>query len=401
MGAARSASLIRGFTGSLRPFQIRGWAYEPSRPGEHVRVEARLDGELLGTTTASQFAEHLLRAGIGGGDHAFVFNTDRLLPVDAPDRVEVRALPENGPPIPLAYAKATRAGSGRTHAPEPNRLPEGGTLDFAMADATQRPVFVLGSARSGTSAMAQALNSATRYKGFGEGHLLDMLPDLLRAVREHYQHRAGKKRLPTLLAAVPQAQSEAVIAQGFAQLMRGLYPSGCWMDKTPGPDMTRAAPSLRQVWPEARFIHMRRRGIENVNSRRRKFPGRSFREHCDDWIESVTAWESARPLLAGVALEVDQLVLAREPDRVVQVLAPFLSLDANEEGRLRQALATDRPERTSPVFGRPLALADLSWSTEERGLFHDVCGTVMQKLGYALTDDYFLPGGASLAVLRV
>ena len=47
------------------------------------------------------------------------------------------------------------------------------------------PVFVVGAARSGTSAMAQALVKATRYQGFAEGHVLDIAIRVGNAVEQH------------------------------------------------------------------------------------------------------------------------------------------------------------------------------------------------------------------------
>jgi hypothetical protein len=43
-------------------------------------------------------------------------------------------------------------------------------------------VYILGSTRSGTSAVRNAL-AETRYKGYGEGHLVKILVDLIASVR--------------------------------------------------------------------------------------------------------------------------------------------------------------------------------------------------------------------------
>jgi len=47
------------------------------------------------------------------------------------------------------------------------------------------------------------------------------------------------------------------------------FSSAHWVDKTPNLDIVRSADILYRIWPEAKFIYMKRRGIENVMSRLR------------------------------------------------------------------------------------------------------------------------------------
>jgi hypothetical protein len=51
------------------------------------------------------------------------------------------------------------------------------------------PVFVVGAARSGTSALFAALTQTTRYRGFGEGHLLDIAAKLNAEIKAHITYK--------------------------------------------------------------------------------------------------------------------------------------------------------------------------------------------------------------------
>jgi hypothetical protein len=54
--------------------QIGGWAWDRSQPDKHVQVEIRDGGTVLSTVGAVQFRRDLFDAGIGHGDHAFVYH---------------------------------------------------------------------------------------------------------------------------------------------------------------------------------------------------------------------------------------------------------------------------------------------------------------------------------------
>ena len=395
---------LRGLLSPLREHQVRGWAFEPEAPDHHVTIEVRLDGQQIGRAQADLFYDHLAKAGIGQGDHGFTFNTDQQIPTDVPERLEVVAYSQAGqavrlplalrpPPAPFAAAPQAEAATVRPSL----------AFRFQSADATQHPVFVLGAARSGTSALAQALMRSTRYQGHGEGHLLDLVSGLLGTVGKHYADRRGEwvSGINTMIAAVPQRFMEDAVRHGFVELARSLFPSGFWLDKTPRPAMTRAAPCLLDIWPDARFVYMKRRAIENIESRRRKFPGIGFAEHCADWTANLADWHDVKMGLSGRAVEIDQQVLAHEPGRVVEVLAPLLSLNAQEGMRLKQALAFDHPERTSRQFGSVSGLDQVAWTPEERAVFRQTCGATMRQCGYADGPDYFLAGQEHVGIMPV
>ena len=141
-----------------------------------------------------------------------------------------------------------------------------------ITDEGQFPVFVLGPARSGTSAMALGLLDSGRYSGYGEGHLLPLAHDLL-ATADTYYRRYAEAGADTLLGRVPIAAFQSLIRRSFVQLARDVFPTRFWLDKTPTVAMVHAAPLMKELWPNARFIFMKRRVIENVLSRLRKFPG--------------------------------------------------------------------------------------------------------------------------------
>jgi hypothetical protein len=91
-----------------------------------------------------------------------------------------------------------------------------------------------------------------------------------------------------------------------------------------------------------------------------------------------------------MAIEVDQLTMAREPARVATALGAFLDLEPEETERLITRLESTRVEQTSTDIAHTLDIADVGWSTDEIKTFYDICGTAMREYGYSEDKSYFL-----------
>ena len=175
--------------------------------------------------------------------------------------------------------------------------------------------------------MATALACGTRYVGFREGQLFDLLAQLERCAETFYaDKRSSLENSNLMLSHVPLDYLSAVIGSAFRDLADRLFSSRYWVDKTPNVDMIRLAPTLLRLWPKAKFIYMKRRGIENLMSRLRKFPDTiTFHTHCADWAESMEVWEKVRTQLGRSSIEVDQRHMLSESDAVADVSDTILS----------------------------------------------------------------------------
>ncbi len=52
---------------------VKGWAWYPDMPERRVEIEVLVDGELIGETVAAMHRPDLVSAGIGDGNHSFVY----------------------------------------------------------------------------------------------------------------------------------------------------------------------------------------------------------------------------------------------------------------------------------------------------------------------------------------
>src|SRR5579863_10032735 len=158
---------MRGFIELVEPREIRGWAYDSDRPDYPVKVVATVDDEELGTTVADISRADLGAANVGDGRHGFALVFQPPLLIDQLGKVEVAANSAEGVP---AILRRTRFASDVMKSTQPIPWP---------SDPSQHPVFILGTTRSGTSAVSLALLKSGAYGGAGEGHVLELLGDLL------------------------------------------------------------------------------------------------------------------------------------------------------------------------------------------------------------------------------
>jgi len=393
-------TILKGVVEILEPSNIRGWAFLDDQDDVHLEVKALLNGALIGGGRADIMRKDLAQAGIGRGDHAFDIRLDNAVSLQEMQSVEIFAVIPTGQDVRLELAErgivAVEVEPPRPVMPAaPCRLR---VFPMPSVDVEQRPVFILGAARSGTSALSQALLTCGEYQGFQEGHFLWLLPRFLETLRQFYAIN-GVDGLPerfTMLAHVPHAYMVSSVRATMVAAASEMFPTGKWIEKTPRPEMIAAARLMQELWPNARFIFLKRRGLENVASRLVKFPQISFQDHCRDWTKSMEAWLSVRDLLKSAAIEVEQLALARTPDRVATTLGEFLDMPKNAIARLAWSLKNDWPEATSNVR-RPMAnIAKLGWLDKQVVEFRSICAPMMAAFGYGYGEEYFAAPVASI-----
>ncbi len=104
------------------------------------------------------------------------------------------------------------------------------------------------------------------------------------------------------------------------------------------------------------------------------------------------SWLRVRPALAGAAIEVDQLLVARDPSRAAAAISAFLSLSDREAGYLEQVFSRERPEQTSDTFGATYDVEKLTWSAAEMKTFESSCSSMMEEFGYDFGGRYYQEG---------
>jgi hypothetical protein len=255
-----------------------------------------------------------------------------------------------------------------------------------------RPVFIIGAARSGTSVVGLALRRATRYRGFKEGHLLELGLRFADTIAAYFAHKDQWMRAEAQagyhLGRIPPSRVLAETMELLRRLTAG-YTTQFWFDKTPGHPMVASAPILARTWPNARFLFMKRRGLENLKSRRHKFRN-DFAVDCRVWAGIMSEWRAVRDVVGDRAIELDQRALLDEPGFSATRIGALLELTPDEVDAFAAVLGQERPQVTDPTHRVIADIAELGWSDDEIETFRAICGPEMDAYGYTYDARYSL-----------
>lgn len=250
------------------------------------------------------------------------------------------------------------------------------------------PIFVLGSVRSGTSAVCLALKQGAGIPGHDEGHVTTLLQSAFSAADVAVNNIAATPG-DYLLREFDVTAFNRHCSDFVIQFLDTRYPEGLWVDKSPDDGLgcpgIRSAAHFGKLYPHARFLFCIRRGIENVLSRERKFPQTPFYSHCRSWAEAVTTWHDVRSTLGERWLDIRQESLALAPERVASEIGRFLQLDEDQIAGMSDFLSCVRPEQSQPAGeGDEIGLDETGWDEPRKEIFRSQCSEAMKLAGYAM-----------------
>jgi hypothetical protein len=253
------------------------------------------------------------------------------------------------------------------------------------------PVFIVGSPRSGTSALAGVMRNIG-YHGFLEGNFLSLLRHTDVLVDRHYVWFPETDEERVMLANIDKRDLKRRLFEVFRTTVNDLNPKEPWFDKSGNPEMILAIPIVRELWPGSVFVFAKRRGIENVISRMKKFPNHTFEYHCSDWAKNMAAWRTIRRQLPpGCFIEVEQRDMIQQPERTAQSLCAFLQVDESAVSAAYKVMSTRRPQESSEgSASKTFSLAESGWTVEQTETFLKHCETEMKEFGYTM--DLETPG---------
>lgn len=264
------------------------------------------------------------------------------------------------------------------------------TLTLVRDDCVSPAIFIVGSPRSGTTVVGNSLRKVLDAEaGFGESHLLPLAGEVVKTVAEFHQS-SGAAAIPGMMLhhVNPHLLAEQMLSV-IKRQYSNLFAQGCILDKTPGGAMIRALPDIQRLWPEARIIFVKRRGIENVVSRLKKFPEVDFKSHCSQWKNCMNAWDWVKGGLVN-KIEVDQFDVLTQPVLVAKRLGDFLDLPSVQISALERHFSSDKPEQTRSVSHSALSINNVNWNNEQKSFFIQHCAENLERWGYSQDESYYL-----------
>lgn len=262
-----------------------------------------------------------------------------------------------------------------------------------MPNKECRPVFIVGSSRTGTSVVVNALLDGAEIPGHREGHYIPIVHFLAKAAQEYHQQQTGRDKAKySFITKIPLK----TVIQDVLDMVKGRYEKEfagkeVWFDKSPDGPTLRALPYILTMWPNARFIFTKRRSIENIVSRLKKFLHLSFRDNCERWALSMRLWKEHRPTMSNDSwIEIDQRDIAIAPAEVAKKIGTLLELDEPKIKKIENIFSTQRPEFSGSDEAKPLSLETVGWSAQQKEVFKEVCGAINREWGYSEDERYYL-----------
>jgi hypothetical protein len=259
------------------------------------------------------------------------------------------------------------------------------------------PIFVIGSPRSGTTALAQSLG---RHPALWVGKESYLLHDLFGGRRiEEMWARHMQRVNPCWVAHEKVEQDEllAFIGLGVNALFSSRSEGKRWIDPTPL--YTPMVETVAAMFPGAVFVHMLRDGRHVVRSminferkfsdetiakaQRNEIPrwSKDFRRACETWAAWVEAALNFEAAHSTRCLTVRNEELAEDPEPGFAAIASFLGLEPHPAPAKFFA-----KQRVNSSWGKePVRPHDDDWSgwnRSRRKEFVAIAGHTMNRAGY-------------------
>lgn len=255
------------------------------------------------------------------------------------------------------------------------------------------PVFVIGSPRSGTSALAKSLAKHDGLWGSAESNFISYIEP---ALRDAYHY--GTQRGPRHWLSREKVQIDEFLHSmgiGINALFTRYSQGKVWVEQTP--EYTIHLPLMNTMFPGARFLHLLRDGREVVNSMINSgFPtafARNFKVACQTWVQFVRAALDFAAEHAEQVLDVRYENLCDRAEDEFDRILTWLGQPGQED--VAQFFKTGK-RMNSSFTGHLKTLADgnagaydwrSAWSKRQKSTCQKVCGDLLRQLGYASTTE--------------
>ena len=287
-----------------------------------------------------------------------------------------------------------------------------------MTELAERPIFIVGHPRSGTTLLRFLLSSHPRIHIPEETGFLPFLAkdreieaELSLARVQQIVERIGRLNrlwqglvtdVPAFYAALPEPKLRFVLDALYRRQIAE-HGAARWGDKTPV--YVRYMPTLDQIFPSAQFVHMIRDGRDAALSAREKWPDRRrYMDHyylLKNWVRNVDAGQKAgRDLGPDRYLEVRYERLVQDPQPVLEEICSFLG-ETFQPAMLDHVQLARRigpgPQGHVEVL-QPISTASVGrWKTDlspfDQKMADRLAGPTLLVLGYELAESGPLSAG--------
>lgn len=269
-------------------------------------------------------------------------------------------------------------------------------LVFFPLSHQPKVTLVLGSPRSGTTTVGQMVQIGFAVESHGESHVSQGFELLCNQAEQYFTESKAAKTKGTLCNEVPSLFLKSQLILAMRNLYQRLYRGADIVDKTPGNQMLQSLPLFFLAFPQTKVIYCKRRGIENIESRLRKFPNVTFKGHCEQWSRNLKLWNKVKKEISKKLksenwfFELEQHELANNGEVYSKKMVKFLEVPDTRLPSIINYQSQNVLQKTAIDHQSTKSLEDTGWSADQKQLFKDICGNVMKSNNYSYEEKYYL-----------
>jgi hypothetical protein len=258
------------------------------------------------------------------------------------------------------------------------------------------PIFILGNPRSGTTALATCFKEVLKIQGYIEGHFLkhidrykETTDSIFDKLTPHEKHKS------IAMGNITKDIFTSNLLSAFKHTYESLFDNSqkYWFDKTPG---IMPISDILYMWPNAKFIMLKRRSLENINSRIIKWKDSSFTQHCQQWSDIMKNWYYLdKSILGNNFIEIEHYDMLFNVHKVAQDIINLLPeyTDINKEIINFFSSNIVKGDKTQWTINQKPSILDIdtiNWTDEQKETHNKICLETLHLYNYSCDKNYFL-----------
>lgn len=247
-----------------------------------------------------------------------------------------------------------------------------------MLNMSNKQIFILGAARSGTSVIRNMLADNFAIPSHGEGHILQLAS---RHLALSHSYLSSMRSMSEELSVKLISDEDILILEAeFVHRLYGLvFPSLNFLDKTPSSEAAHTWRLIKYAFPESKLIFCVRNPVDVINSALLKFKDRNidFEESCVDYdgcLKGLVDLMGSR--FQGDCYVLDHRRTYLDRHALASELLDFLGYEREHVAKLMQYLEVNWSDNLTmnPDAPGPKSIDDMRWSEDMKLMFSQHCG---------------------------
>jgi len=254
------------------------------------------------------------------------------------------------------------------------------------------PIFIIGDIRSGSSAINDCLRDVLNIQGYNEGHFLKYIKNYQDITNEIFNNLLEYEQNPLIaIGNIDKNKFFNNILLAFQKTYESLFDNSqqYWIDKTPDFNLYHIK-DLLNLWPNSKFIMLKRRSLENIKSKTIKFPHQSFGHHCDSWNDAMVRWYYLdKNVFNNNYIEIEHYDMLFNIDKIAEDLVRLLPEYGNKKQNIIDFLNTRYPQSSTGKKPEILDINSTGWTYDQIKIHHNICSETLDLYKYSLDKNYF------------